>query len=297
MFDTSYIQHFPGVPIRVHLSTRNFTADSPAVDPGFLHVQDSPEILMPVKGRLHAIVNDKETVLDPGDVFICSPFDKHSCEAWASESPTAYYYLIFELPFFQKCFPPEPAERIRSLHNGSLRFIPHLPVGNPIGDPIREALPILHKLSLTGNPYDVCRMVQLVMGILTGLLENGLSASLEQSCRDFHFIRQCIDYVDTNFSHPISMETAAEALSYSKSHFCHRFKECFGVPFGTYLNRFRIEWAAEQFSTKRSLTLSDAAAGAGFTDYAYFSRTFRRYTGKSPLAYRRSLMSGEDMTE
>ncbi|MBA3708194.1 MAG: helix-turn-helix transcriptional regulator, partial [Planctomycetes bacterium] len=58
-----------------------------------------------------------------------------------------------------------------------------------------------------------------------------------------------------------------------------------------YLTARRVDDAKRLFACG-GFSVSDVAARVGFTDAYYFSRTFRRITGVSPLAYRRARTRG-----
>jgi len=62
----------------------------------------------------------------------------------------------------------------------------------------------------------------------------------------------------------------------------HLFVEQTGLPFRTYLLWRRLMRGLEAFASGASLT--DAALGAGFSDSAHFSRTFRRMFGTAAAA-------------
>ena len=62
--------------------------------------------------------------------------------------------------------------------------------------------------------------------------------------------------------------------------------ESAGVPFRDLLSECRRERALRELSDgKRSI--SEVSVSLGYTDPAHFARAFRRWTGKSPIEYRR----------
>lgn len=96
-----------------------------------------------------------------------------------------------------------------------------------------------------------------------------------------------LDYIHKNYACPITASSLAKANYISESHLCRRFKRAVGMPLTQYVNRLRIEKAAVLLCN----TDEDIAAVArrvGIEDPGYFDRLFRRYTGTSPGAYRRS---------
>ena len=56
---------------------------------------------------------------------------------------------------------------------------------------------------------------------------------------------------------------------------------------GTYVRRLRLNWAAAELA-RSDASLAQTALAAGFADQSHFTRAFRRYTGFTPSAYRRT---------
>ncbi|MGL4648547.1 MAG: helix-turn-helix transcriptional regulator, partial [Caldilineaceae bacterium] len=55
-----------------------------------------------------------------------------------------------------------------------------------------------------------------------------------------------------------------------------------------YLTRVRMEHARTLLLAPESGSVAEIALRVGYTDPAYFARTFRHYTGRSPQAFRQS---------
>jgi len=83
------------------------------------------------------------------------------------------------------------------------------------------------------------------------------------------------DRLDT----PISLADVAKHVNLSTGRARHLFVEETGLPFRTYLLWLRLNRAVALYSGGSSLT--EAAHGAGFSDSAHLSRTFRRMFGVS----------------
>jgi AraC family transcriptional regulator len=69
------------------------------------------------------------------------------------------------------------------------------------------------------------------------------------------------------------------------------FRRARACSVGEYVRRLRIERAAQELGgTTRSI--AEIAMTAGFADQSHFSNVFRRHTGMSPSAFRRSVRTG-----
>jgi AraC family transcriptional regulator len=89
------------------------------------------------------------------------------------------------------------------------------------------------------------------------------------------------------FLDPPRIADLATAAGVHPDHLARAFRGRFGVPIGTYLRRLRLDWAATRLEISEE-GISAIALDAGFADQSHFTRTFRRHTGLTPQAYRRT---------
>jgi AraC-like DNA-binding protein/ABC-type sugar transport system substrate-binding protein len=99
--------------------------------------------------------------------------------------------------------------------------------------------------------------------------------------------RRAVAYVRDHYSEPISRGDLAADLGVSENYLTDLFHREMGTSLWTYLNRFRIK-QAKALLLGTELKITEIACRVGFDDPAYFSRVFRRYTGRSPRAFRKS---------
>ena len=100
-------------------------------------------------------------------------------------------------------------------------------------------------------------------------------------------INTAVKYISNHYAEEISTETLAKTVHLSQSHFCHLFKDVFGMSAKEYLVSIRIQKACELLKTS-SMSITDIAFNCGFTDANYFSRAFRKTKGTSPSEYKKS---------
>lgn len=104
-----------------------------------------------------------------------------------------------------------------------------------------------------------------------------------------NFVRNQIEhYVQEHYGEDLSMQSVAQVMNYSETHFCRLFKQCFKVNFSMYLNEFRIE-QAKQLLLSTNLNVKEVAQRCGYQDNSYFIRVFKRFTGMTPMDYRISM--------
>ena len=83
----------------------------------------------------------------------------------------------------------------------------------------------------------------------------------------------------------LSVNSISSSLGYSPNYLGNAFKREYGDSINDFINRCRVEAAADLIrGTDRRIY--DIAFAVGFSDEHYFSRTFKRYIGISPSDYR-----------
>jgi AraC family transcriptional regulator len=85
-----------------------------------------------------------------------------------------------------------------------------------------------------------------------------------------------------------SLSELAAAVGVHPVTLARGFRKTYGCSAGTYLRRLRIARAAQRLS-ETDHSLAEIALEAGFADQSHFSNVFRRETGVSPSAFRRSV--------
>ncbi len=101
-------------------------------------------------------------------------------------------------------------------------------------------------------------------------------------------LKRAVQFIDTRFDQPLTVEQVAQVAGMSKSAFSRRFKQSLGVSFKTYLNQYRIS-KAKNLLSREDINVTEACFAVGFNDTAYFSRTFRRIEGQCPSQYKNRL--------
>lgn len=108
-------------------------------------------------------------------------------------------------------------------------------------------------------------------------------------------VQRAVQIVAMNMKNPaLSASRVAAELGVSRSHFSTVFSREMGVPFTLYLQRTRIEHAIWLMHLKPDLPIKYVAGEAGFRDVFYFSRVFKKITGRPPTMERDSVRSVSD---
>lgn len=95
------------------------------------------------------------------------------------------------------------------------------------------------------------------------------------------------DQLDTNLT--LSLKQVSESLQVHPAYLSREFSKYFDdLSFGDYIRKLRIEKSIQLLNDAK-LSLGEIAYLSGFSDQSHFTRIFKKHTGKSPSAYRKSL--------
>ncbi len=93
---------------------------------------------------------------------------------------------------------------------------------------------------------------------------------------------QAIEYLQSNFSSPITLTDIAGFFSVSPEHFSRMFKKETGFGFNKYLNTLRLQKAEALLKKADDTEITRIATECGFEDSNYFSKKFKEMYGISP---------------
>jgi AraC-like DNA-binding protein len=106
--------------------------------------------------------------------------------------------------------------------------------------------------------------------------QESLSASQRQ---------RAIDYIRHSYMREISLPELSTAVGLSRSHFLRAFRNTLGTPPHAFVTMYRLHKAGELLR-RMSLTLTQIAAGTGFSSHAHMAATFRQWLGFTPSELR-----------
>ena len=102
---------------------------------------------------------------------------------------------------------------------------------------------------------------------------------------DENFMQKLMTYVETNIDNPdLCVDDLAQEMALSRSVFFRKVKALVGHSPINFLQEIRIKRAIQLMET-RNFSIAEVAYKVGYADPKYFSRSFKKITGKSPSEY------------
>jgi len=258
-----------------------FTCKSPG-HPGKLqsitsHNHAVPELLYVKTGHLYISVGGGDfDELGPGEVFCLNPYETHTGFIRDDEK-TEYYYLHFSLALIS-CNTGELSQTVGKIASSRLCFAHS--VGPEDTQRLADSITAIHD-HLTAPKWnepllEVAELHRIMAVLTSNLIESDRSGSPDPG-----FITQANIYLGEHYKQQVSTKDAAAALGFEESYFCSLFKKNFGKSFLNYLTEYRINKAVLllQFGDDPLVKVAELA---GFNNYNYFSRCFKKQTGFTP---------------
>ncbi len=107
-----------------------------------------------------------------------------------------------------------------------------------------------------------------------------------RSIQSAHYktINDIVELMRCNYAHSYSLEELSALSGLSSSYFRMLFKQMTGCTTVQFQNRLKID-KAKDLILSRACNVTEAAHAVGFSDVFYFSRMFKKLTGKNPSEY------------
>lgn len=122
---------------------------------------------------------------------------------------------------------------------------------------------------------------------------------LEPKCREAPtdsvrgVIQKAVAYIDKNYFKEMTLDFFAAKYNVESSYFSRMFRQETGENLVIYITKKRLG-AAKEYIRQNKASLAEIAFMAGYDDYAYFSRVFKKNTGMSPREYRNRCQEEEN---
>lgn len=104
---------------------------------------------------------------------------------------------------------------------------------------------------------------------------------------------EIMQYIENNYK-TLTLQNLADRFHYSSQHISNRLKQLTGMSFTDYLLKKRMQ-AASNLLINTNIKIKSISEDIGYQSQEHFIRTFRKYYGVSPSAYRNTHQKPTDL--
>ncbi len=244
------------------------------------------------EGEASIILADETIKLRPGHLYLTPAYIQHSYACSAKLS--LYYIHIYENPalrssiFDRYSFPKEiKSDQLLAT------VIQHLYELNPgrelkMYDPkgYDNSTELMKNMALqTASPIARAAENQAIIHLLMSRFLAEASNKIPQVEKR---LLRVLDYIDENIHHPIAIEQLANLIFISKDHLIRLFKKHMNATPVHYINQKKIEKAQLMMLIDED-NIQQLCFKLGFENISYFNRLFKKFTGETPMSYKRRI--------
>lgn len=145
-----------------------------------------------------------------------------------------------------------------------------------------ELEPMLYAMHAAGKKneargYDVTGWFLLIMSRL-------VAKNIQSPPTEERYLRRVKQYVEDNFSFPITVASMAAHVGLERSYLYKLFQRQEGMAPSRYLQNYRLNHAARLLQ-EGHLSAAEVAEASGFSDLSHFYRAFRHHFGVTPKQF------------
>lgn len=245
------------------------------------HIHEDLEILISLNNEGKFFVREHGYPLRFGMVFVLPPFEIHRC--FCNGNRNYERYIIH--------FPRELLKEMSTKRTDLLSLLGTVPLVCQVPDDVMAKLlsSLSYLIKEVGDGYgdDIERNLRFRDFLLTIArffkdIEFGPHLIFENEGR----VGEILDYIHTNYSREISLDTIAKDLFISRSQLSQIFKNSTGFSVGDYIIMYRIKCACSLLMG--GMRVQDVGKAVGFQTTANFIRIFKKRIGCPPGKFART---------
>ena len=272
MYNDSFRTRYGNAPAAIS-STETFAPTKP-------HIHNEIELLYIVRGTSEIQISNQVFLAHQGDLLLVNPLEVHGI---VPKETGAYCHrcICFDLSLIAD------KRTAEDLQKGKIFISHHFPKGEEITDALCGLFDSIYDSVVENMPtllFDVTAYVSLMFSLL---IRHHLLRKNTIGDKQMALCAEITAYIAKHYAEPVTSKEISRELFYTQNYFCRKFKSLYGVSFSEYLNMYRLSKAKEKLSTSGDRILAIAIA-CGFNDATYFTKSFKKVFGITPLKWQKS---------
>lgn len=226
------------------------------------------------KGKGEIIIENERTVINPNHFFIIPKKTNHTYKA-DETNPWSIYWFHFNGPFAEEIY-----NRYAKTDKSNYK---NIPFSKRITDQFNKIFDYFN------NNYilkDIEYANLLSLDFISSFVYHDFHSNTNTHQSD-NLVESVKNYLLNNLDKNFTLNDLAEKFNYSKSYLHTKFKIKTGYSVLVFFTLKKVQKSCE-FLSYTDLSIKEISYKVGFEDPLYFSRTFKKFMGKSPRNYKNS---------
>ena len=267
------------------------------------HWHNEAEILYFSNGNFRLEINMESFSIQSECFYFINPGELHSIITETSDShwEDAIVFSPGILSF--DSYDEAQIHLIKPIQNGRLLFPRYITPDHPAFLPIQNAfMDIMHSFGqmtpedlyttdsalVTDDLTSQLYIKSSLLYILATLSNHRLFTPTEKNLdKRVESIKTALTYMKDNYQEKIYLSDLAKQVNLSEQYFCRLFKKAIGQSPIEYINEYRIKQTLRLLE-ETNLPVTEICLECGYNNLGNFLREFRKYTGTTPLQYRKN---------
>lgn len=243
-----------------------------------LHWHERMEVLRIRSGSMRVQLGEKKLEAGPESILIFYPCQPHF--GVAGDEGVMYDVVMFDLSLLRNGTLAS-SKYLDPVAAGEVSFVNRTELPQAVA--LVDGLFDMYRDRENRNPLSITGAIYCLLGELYSQFPP--DKRIEYSSTDP--FREVVEYINANYTQPLSTAELSRKFGYNESYFCRRFKKTTGLNCMRYIQILRLEHA------QKLLRLGDKTVAAvmeesGFADIYHFTHCFSKHFKISPDAYRRA---------
>lgn len=272
--DFEFIEHMGGMDIRMFVVSI-FNRQT--------HFHSDIEIIIPLRGDVLITASNQRNLVKRGEFFIINRSEAHSLVR--TDDSNMLLVLQFSPNFCRDYYPQLSHCRILQHHvvrDKNAKLYDELLTNFEYMFKCMGEKKEGYQLSLMGSLNNIAAAI-----VRYGQYENQSHEKKSSEEKLRLRLAGIIDYIQKNYTHNISLAELAQRENLDMTYLSHFIKDKLGVTFREYVNRLRLERAADLVANTK-MRMIDICIECGYSDYRYLNKAFLQEFNMTPAQMRES---------
>ena len=268
----------------------DYDARTKSVNMEFQHFHMYYELMMLLSPKCFHFIEGQRYLMRANDIILLPPSVLHKSQ-YTGEGENNRIVIRFHVPDSG-----EFSDTLKKLYSVFDSSNPIFRFPNEILRYIVQPLNDITYIAQRNEPEDIRQM--MILGKLKEFIyllnvnrsENIYTTEKEEDINDKIFSVSA--YIHNHYGEELSLSDLSEHFYMSPYYLSHQFKKVLGYNLRYYIQLTRIK-NAEYLLLNSQMKVTDIANKTGFVSFSQFNRIFRKITGISPSAYRKTMKNQE----